>query len=75
MASIALTPVISLVLYFLILWTGAWKAIALWFAGKNQQKVWFIVIAVLNTAGILPILYIFLFQKKPLCKCMKRKKK
>jgi len=73
MASLILTPTITLTLYFLIIWTIVWKSIALWYAGKHQQKIWFIVIAVLSTAGILPILYIFFFQKKPLHKEIKKK--
>ena len=74
MASLILTPTVSLIIYFLIIWTVVWKSIALWYAGKHQDKKWFIVMAVLNTAGILPILYIFFFQKEPLHKEIKRKR-
>ncbi len=63
------------IIYFLIAWSAVWKAIAMWFAGKHQQKVWFICIAIFNTLGILPILYIFFFQKEPLCKSFKKKGK
>ncbi len=70
------TSVIALtIIYLLILWSGVWKVIALWFAGKHRQKAWFIILAIFNTAGILPILYIFLFQKEPICKCMRKRKK
>ena len=62
-----------LILYLLVLWSGVWKGVALWFAGKNQQKTWFIIMAIINTAGILEILYIFFFQKEPLCKCINKK--
>jgi hypothetical protein len=44
---------------FLILWGGVWKAIALWKAARNSALAWFIVFCVLNTAGILEIIYIF----------------
>jgi len=49
----------------LMVWTAIWKGIALWKAGRNNQIVWFVFIFILNTAGILPILYIAFFQKKP----------
>lgn len=48
---------------FLVLWELIWKGIALWKAARESQKFWFIAILILNTVGILPILYIFLFKK------------
>jgi len=45
----------------LTIWAGVWKGIALWRSAKNSHLAWFIVILVLNTAGILPIIYIFAF--------------
>jgi membrane protein YdbS with pleckstrin-like domain len=47
-----------------ILWTIPWKGIALWKAVKNNHKWWFIALLVINTLGILEILYIFIFSKK-----------
>lgn len=46
------------------LWILPWKGVALWKAGKNGSKPWFIVLLILNTLGILEILYIFVFSKK-----------
>lgn len=48
----------------LVLWEAIWKGIALWKTGRNNQLVWFILILILNTAGILPIIYLAFFQKK-----------
>ena len=45
---------------FCVLWDSVWKIIAMWKAGRNNDLAWFICIAVLNTLGILPILYILL---------------
>lgn len=45
-------------------WCVIWKGIALWKAARNGSKVWYIVMLVVNTVGILEILYIFLFSKK-----------
>jgi len=47
----------------LAIWELLWKGIGLWKAAKKEQKYWFIAMLILNTAGILPILYIFFFQK------------
>lgn len=45
-------------------WTIPWKGVALWRASRRSQKIWFIVILVINTLAILEILYIFVFSKK-----------
>ena len=47
-----------------VLWETAWKGIALWRAGRNGHKGWFIAILILNTIGILPIVYVFCFSKR-----------
>lgn len=47
----------------LLLWDLFWRGIALWKAARESQKYWFIALLILNTAGILPILYIFIFKK------------
>ena len=45
------------------LWTLPWKGIALWKAASSRSKVWFIILFLINTLGILEILYIFIFSK------------
>ncbi len=47
----------------LMIWTSIWKAFGLWKSARNGSKPWFIVIFLLNTVGILEILYIFVFGK------------
>jgi hypothetical protein len=49
----------------LIIWELVWKLIAMWKAGRNNHLVWFICIALINTIGILPIVYILMNRKKP----------
>ena len=51
------------VVVLLAIWDGVWKLIALWKSARNDQIAWFICLAIFNTAGILPILYILAFQK------------
>lgn len=48
----------------LVVWEGVWKAIALWKAARNRQLAWFVIMAIVNTVGLLEIAYIFLFQNK-----------
>lgn len=48
---------------FLYLWSAIWKAFALWKAGQKSAKVWFGILFVLNTMGLLEILYIFVLYK------------
>ena len=60
------SPLLALVLAVVIvlaIWDGIWKLIALWKSARNGQMAWFICLAIFNTVGILPILYILLFQK------------
>jgi hypothetical protein len=49
---------------FLIVWSLIWKGMALWKAARQGDKNWFIALLVINTAGILDILYIYFFGKK-----------
>ena len=54
-----------LILFVLVLvWSLAWKGIALWKAARAGSKNWFVVLLIINTLGILEILYIFVFSKK-----------
>jgi len=58
-----LTIVFICAILLLAVWDGVWKLIALWKSARNNQLAWYICLAIFNTAGILPILYITLFQK------------
>ena len=46
----------------LIVWSVAWKGIALWKAGRHDQLLWFIALLLVNTAGLLEILYLLFWQ-------------
>lgn len=50
-------------LIFIIVWSIIWKAIALWQAARNNHKLWFIALIVVNTLGILEIIYILFVSK------------
>lgn len=57
----------------LAIWSIIWKGTALWKAARNSHKVWFIVLLLVNTVGILEILYICFFSKKGCCCCKEEK--
>ncbi len=40
------------------LYQGLWSMLGLWFAARNDHKVWFVVIAMSNTMGLVEIFYL-----------------
>jgi hypothetical protein len=55
---------LMLLIIFLIFWEMVWKLMAFWRSAKNNHLAWFIIIGVINSAGILPIIYLLLNKKK-----------
>jgi hypothetical protein len=51
------------IIIIISIWDAVWKLIALWKAARNNHLAWFICIAIFNTIGILPIIYILLQRK------------
>lgn len=49
----------------LIAWSLLWKALALWHSARGSQIVWYIVLCIVNTAGVLEIIYLLFFRRKP----------
>lgn len=45
----------------IIIWSLAWKGYALWIAARRGQKIWFVLLFIVNTFGIFEILYIYVF--------------
>ena len=58
--------------FLLIVWSLVWKGLALWKAAREGSKVWFVVLLILNTAGILDILYLYVFSVKDQLKEIKK---
>lgn len=54
----------KLMLSLLIFWSIIWKGIALWHSARNKQLIWYIVLLIVNTLGILEIIYLSFFRKK-----------
>ncbi len=47
----------------LMLWTIFWKGLALWHSSRRGEYWWFVGLLVVNTVGILEIVYLFAFAK------------
>ena len=47
-------------------WVLFWKGCSLWIAAKNDKKWWFVALLIINTVGVLEIVYIFVVAKKKL---------
>lgn len=62
-SNIAIPPTLLIIL---LAWSLLWKGIALWRAAANKQRNWFIIILVIDTIGILELIYLFRYCKNPL---------
>jgi len=56
----------------IIIWSIVWKGFALWKSAREGSKVWFVVLLVVNTVGILEILYLYVFSKESFNKFIQR---
>jgi preprotein translocase subunit SecY len=54
---------LSLTVLIFVAWTIFWKGWSLWIAARKGEVWWFLAILIINTAGILEIIYLFYFKK------------
>src|ERR1700681_4725579 len=50
-------------LVIILLWSIFWKGLALWHAAQRGQYWWFLILLLVNTLGILEIIYLFAVAK------------
>ena len=50
-------------LIVIIIWSLCWKIAALWKSARKGSWIWFIALMLVNTIGILEILYIYVFSE------------
>lgn len=60
----AINPSAGVIFILIALWDLFWKGQGLWYAAKKGQTYWFVAMLILNTAGILPLLYLYVFGGK-----------
>jgi methionyl-tRNA synthetase len=63
----------SLLFSVILLWSVFWKGLALWNSARKNQRVWFVVALVVNTVGVLEIIYLAFFKKDKNKKGSKKK--
>ena len=59
-----LTNVSPLLIALAAIWSLVWKGLALWKSAGLRQKYWFIILLIVNTLGILDIIYLFFVSRK-----------
>lgn len=64
-----------LLLAIIVIWSAVWKMLALWKAARKGSVPWFIVLAIVNTMGILEILYLYVFSEMKKAKPRVRRKR
>ena len=52
------------VLVILFIWETIWKIIGMWKAARNNNLAWFLIIAFVNSLGVLSIFYILKYKNK-----------
>lgn len=50
--------------FFALFFEGVMKLTAMYFAAGRRQTVWYICLAIFNTVGLLPIVYLLIHRKK-----------
>lgn len=53
-----------ILLLIMVAWSMFWKGLALWRAARCEQLYWFIAILIINSLGIIEIIYLFKFAKE-----------
>jgi len=51
------------IIFLVGVWVLPWKGMALWKAAHRNEKIWFIILLIVNTVGLLEIFYIFVWIK------------
>ena len=54
---------LSIPVIIFVAWTIFWKGWALWIAARKGEVWWFLAMIIVNTGGILEIVYLFFFKK------------
>jgi hypothetical protein len=58
-----LHPLLFILVIALALFDVILRLIAMWQAARNNQRGWYVALAIFSTAGILPIIYLSSYKK------------
>jgi hypothetical protein len=59
--------------YPVYFWTIFWKGLALWHSARRGEPLWFVILLIVNTFGILEIVYLFVVAKLKLNELFSKK--
>ena len=48
----------------IFVWDVTWRLLAMWRAVKENQKIWFVLFMIVNSVGLLPIIYLVFVAKE-----------
>lgn len=54
----------AILFFILVLATVALKGYALWYAAKRDEKGWFVALLLINTFGVLELIYLYFIVEK-----------
>jgi len=63
MLSEFIIPKSNFLLIILTIWDIIWRGLALWRSARREEKWWFVALLIINSIGILPIIYLAFFSK------------
>ncbi|PIT91798.1 hypothetical protein COU12_01100 [Candidatus Jorgensenbacteria bacterium CG10_big_fil_rev_8_21_14_0_10_54_38] len=52
------------IIWLAILWSLPWKGMALWKSAKRGKVWWFIALFLINTVGLLDMVYLFIISER-----------
>jgi hypothetical protein len=61
--SVTLGIGLTTLIVIILIWDLGWRCFGVWKSTKDNKPLWSIAFVLFQTAGILPILYIFIFSK------------
>lgn len=64
-AAFGISPIVfTLIFLALTVWSLVLKGLALWASAREEHRAWFIVMLIVNTFGILELVYLLFFRKR-----------
>ena len=55
-------PALWMLIIAIVIWTITLKGFALWHSARNYQRVWFVALLIVNTFGLLELVYLIWFR-------------
>ncbi|MFA5841872.1 MAG: DUF5652 family protein [Candidatus Paceibacterota bacterium] len=61
---LGISPILGgIIILIILIWSVYWKGRALWTSARGTHTIWFVAFLLVNTLGVLEILYIYVLNK------------